>query len=543
MDVNYFGFLAHVSVLPIWFLLLAGSSEAARPPAAAVGPDLQLGGRALHADPVALRRLGRHRGDHADRRPADDHVQGDAKGTRWSGADWLPRSSRRTWSSRRSGGRGDCRRGRRPPPPATSSSASSPASATASLPSRSARCTSSSRAAESAAGCPSWIGRPDRASRPLLARARLAARAPLISPRRSIAGDDAVAGLRMVTAQGRQSQTDVLVTGGAGFIGSHTCVELLEHGYEVVVVDDHSNSSPRALERVAKVAGRPLSACTRSTSATGARWRRSSRRTRSTPCALRGEEGGRGVGADPVEYYDTNVGGSTALLRAMAEHDVRRLVFSSSCSIYGDADRAADRRAGAAATDQPVRGVEVDLRAGARRCVLGAARSSRDRAALLQPGRRAPQRVARRGSARRAEQRDAVSGAGRGRPAGAAERLRRRLSDRRTAPPSATTSTSWTSPRHTGSRWSGWPGRPGARSLNLGTGVGTSVLELVSSVRRGQRAIDPVPNSGRRDGDVAALVADPSEAARVWGWRTTRDIDAMCRDAWRFQELNPAGYD
>jgi UDP-glucose 4-epimerase len=82
----------------------------------------------------------------------------------------------------------------------------------------------------------------------------------------------------------------------------------------------------------------------------------------------------------------------------------------------------------------------------------------------------------------------------------------------------------------------------GMRVFNLGTGQGTSVLELVAAFQRACGTPIPYEITGRRPGDVPALVADPSAVARAWNWTTTRDLTAMCEDAWRFQELNPSGY-
>ncbi|MDH6456384.1 UDP-glucose-4-epimerase GalE [Streptomyces sp. SAI-119] len=130
----------------------------------------------------------------------------------------------------------------------------------------------------------------------------------------------------------------VLVTGGAGFIGSHTCVELLTHGYEVVVVDNHVNSSPQALDRIAKTAGRPLTASyqvdVRDRQALGEVF--AAHQVDAVIHFAAHKAVGESV-ALPVEYYDTNVGGTCALLSVMREHGVHRLVFSSSCSVYGDA--------------------------------------------------------------------------------------------------------------------------------------------------------------------------------------------------------------
>lgn len=133
----------------------------------------------------------------------------------------------------------------------------------------------------------------------------------------------------------------VLVTGGAGFIGSHTCVELLRAGHEVVVLDDHSNSCPEPLERVAKIAGRPIAAA----HVGDVRDRRSLDAVfTSHPIdAVIHFAAKKAVGESvriPLTYYDINVGGTTALVAAMHDHGVHRLVFSSSCSVYGDATTA-----------------------------------------------------------------------------------------------------------------------------------------------------------------------------------------------------------
>ncbi|WP_030044291.1 SDR family NAD(P)-dependent oxidoreductase, partial [Streptomyces resistomycificus] len=131
----------------------------------------------------------------------------------------------------------------------------------------------------------------------------------------------------------------VLVTGGAGFIGSHACVELLDHGYEVIVVDDYSNSTPQVLARVERIAGRFVGAVyeldIRDRRALSAVFHRHSV---DAVVHFAAHKSVSRSTRTPAEYYDTNVGGTTALLHTMHEHGVSRLVFSSTCSVYGDAD-------------------------------------------------------------------------------------------------------------------------------------------------------------------------------------------------------------
>lgn len=128
----------------------------------------------------------------------------------------------------------------------------------------------------------------------------------------------------------------VLVTGGGGFIGSHTCVSLVERGFDVVVIDDHSTSSPHAIERIRQITKVPDPAYSVDIAdrTTVAELMRKHHVTSVIHFAAR-----KAVGEStqiPLEYFNVNIGGTTSLLHAMHDAGVHRLVFSSSCSIYGD---------------------------------------------------------------------------------------------------------------------------------------------------------------------------------------------------------------
>ncbi|MFD3656764.1 UDP-glucose 4-epimerase GalE [Streptomyces sp. 24-1644] len=334
----------------------------------------------------------------------------------------------------------------------------------------------------------------------------------------------------------------VLVTGGAGFIGSHTCVDLLQHGYEVVVVDDHSNSSPQALERVAKVAGRPVTA----TYVTDVR----DRRALSAVFAAHSFDAvihfaaKKAVGESvhqPVEYYDTNVGGTTALLSVMREHQVNRLVFSSSCSIYGDAADVPLTEHDPAGPTNPYATTKwqceqvladvcrrlPDMHVLALRYFnpVGAHPSG----LLGEDPRGVPNNVMpflAQVAVGRLERLD-VFGDDYATVDGTGVRDYIHVMDVAEGHRAAL--------EHLGDE-------SGMRVFNLGTGVGTSVLELVAAFSDACGTPIPYRIAARRPGDVAALVADPSAVARAWNWATTRDLGTICRDAWRFQELNPSGY-
>jgi UDP-glucose 4-epimerase len=333
----------------------------------------------------------------------------------------------------------------------------------------------------------------------------------------------------------------VLVTGGAGFIGSHTCVELLEHGYEVVVVDDFSNSSPAALEAVQKLAGRPLIV------------HRADLRDRAALDAVFALHdvdavihfaAKKAVGESvqvPLDYFDVNVGGTTALLRIMYAHGVRRLVFSSSCSIYGDtATIPLDEDAPAAPTNPYALSKYVgeqlldeacrryaDLSVIALRYFnpIGAHPSG----SIGEDPTGVPNNVlpfmAQVAVGRLAEL--PVFGNDYPTPDGSGVRDYVHVVDVADGHRVAV--------EHLDDR-------TGLRVFNLGTGRGVSVLELIAEFGRATGRPIPYRIEARRPGDVPILIADPSRIAAAWGWRATRDLTAMCTDAWRFHHLHPTGY-
>lgn len=334
----------------------------------------------------------------------------------------------------------------------------------------------------------------------------------------------------------------VLVTGGTGFIGSHSCVELLESGYEVVVIDNYTNSTPPVLDRIEKVAGRPLLAAydvdLRDRSALEAVFAE-----RAIDAVIH-FAAKKAVGESvriPFDYYDTNIGGTTSLLRVMNQYAVHRLVFSSSCSIYGVAaglpisERAAPGpRNPYAVTKWICEQVISDAIAytsalevfslryfnpiGAHPSgLLGEVPTGVPNNVMPYLMQVAIGRLARL----------SVYGADYPTRDGTAVRDYIHVMDVATAHRIALERLT---------------GEPGMRVLNLGTGVGTSVLELIRAFAAACGRPIPYDVVGRRPGDVAELVADPAAAARAWGWSATRDLAEMCRDAWRFQSLNPAGY-
>ncbi|MEU0026609.1 UDP-glucose 4-epimerase GalE [Streptomyces sp. NPDC006335] len=333
----------------------------------------------------------------------------------------------------------------------------------------------------------------------------------------------------------------VLVTGGAGFLGGHTCVELLDHGYEVIVVDNYSNSTPQALTRAERIAGRYFGAVyeldIRDQRALSAVFDRHALDA-VVHCA-----GVRAVGAStrmPVEYYDVNVGGTTSLLRTMHEHGVHRLVYSSSCSVYGDAgpgplDEATPARPTTpyAASKWACEQILADVcRRRPEYTVLSLRYSSPAGAhpsGLLGPEPLGDPHdlmpyLAQVAVGRR--ERLQVFGGDYPTPDGTAIRDYLHVMD--------TVEAHRVALDHLADS-------PGMHVYNLGVGRGSSVLEVVAAFADVCGRTIPYEIVPRRPGDVAELVADASAVARDWGWRPTHDLADMCQDVWRFEHLNPHG--
>ena len=334
----------------------------------------------------------------------------------------------------------------------------------------------------------------------------------------------------------------VLVTGGAGFIGSHTCLGLLDDGYEVVVADNYSNSSPRALDRVQKLAGRPLLAYDVDLRDRGSLGEVFDRHSIDAVIHFAGK---KAVGESmefPLTYYDVNVGGTAVLLRLMESHGVHQLVFSSSCSIYGQNDcRLLDEGMAANPTNPYARSkwiceqMMVDACARHSELSVVALRyfnpvGAHPSGELGEDPNGVPSNVmpylAQVAIGRLHE--IAIFGSDYPTPDGTCIRDYVHVVDIAEGHRLAL--------EHV-------VDENGMRVFNLGSGRGVSVLGLVAAF--GEACGIPLPHrlAERRPGDVASLVADPRRVKAAWGWCATRDLAAMCADAWRFQKLNPTGYE
>lgn len=332
----------------------------------------------------------------------------------------------------------------------------------------------------------------------------------------------------------------VLVTGGAGYIGSHACVELLQAGHEVVVFDNFSNSHHEALKRVEQITGCKLAVVEgdiRDQNAIEATLRQYGSK------AVIHFAGLKAVNESvekPLAYYDNNVVGTHRLLMAMQNCDVATLVFSSSATVYGEPQRLPLTEEHPLSATNPygrskliiedmlrdVYRAKTDLRivilryfnpVGAHESgligenPLGIPNNLMPFVAQVAVGRREYLNVwgndyaTHDGTAVR-DYIHVVDLA-----LGHLKALKRLDS-------------------------------PQCTEVNLGTGNSYSVLEVVKAFENASGQCVPYRISKRRTGDVAACYADPSHAERCLGWKAERDLAAMCRDHWNWQKLNPQGY-
>ncbi|MCB1905739.1 MAG: UDP-glucose 4-epimerase GalE [Rhodocyclaceae bacterium] len=335
----------------------------------------------------------------------------------------------------------------------------------------------------------------------------------------------------------------ILVTGGAGYIGSHTSLALMAAGHDVVVVDNYSNSKPSALARVEEIAGRPL----RGRFEGDVRDREGlTRLMRRQPvdavihfAALKAV--GESV-AQPLAYYENNIGGTVSLAAAMAECGLRRMVFSSSATVYGDPASVPIREDAPTSPTNPYGRSKWMMEYVLRDLSASDARWSVALLRYFNPvGAHPSGRIGEDPNGIPNNLMPFISQVAVGRR----ERLQVFGGDYPTAD-----GTGIRDYIHVVDLAEGHvravehliDHEPGVLTLNLGTGRGYSVLEVVAAFERCCGRPVPYDVVDRRAGDVASCWADASRAQAVLGWQARRDIDEMCADAWRWQAANPDGF-
>ncbi|MDE2290748.1 MAG: UDP-glucose 4-epimerase GalE [Elusimicrobia bacterium] len=333
----------------------------------------------------------------------------------------------------------------------------------------------------------------------------------------------------------------VLVTGGAGYIGSHAVLELLAAGHEAVSLDDYSNSSPESLRRVARLAGRAAEAVEGDVRDRALLGRLFAERRFDAVVHFAGLKAVGESVAQPLRYFDVNVGGAVSLLSAMQGAGCRRLVFSSSATVYGAP------RENPITEDFPLSAVNPY---GRTKLVIED--MCRDLAASGEAWHIA---LLRYFNPVGAHESGDIGEDPRGVPNNLMPYVMQTAVGRR--PHVNVLGDDYPTPDGTGVRdyihvvdlakahvaaLERVESFEGAEPVNLGTGRGHSVLEVLAAASAAVGREVPRRVAPRRPGDAAAVWADPSRARERLGWKAQRSLADMCRDHWRWQQKNPEGY-
>lgn len=333
----------------------------------------------------------------------------------------------------------------------------------------------------------------------------------------------------------------ILVTGGTGFIGSHTVVELIQAGKEVVIVDNFSNSKPEVLNRIEKITG------TRPT------FYEADLLDKPAIDQIFDEQkidavihfaGLKAVGESvhkPLEYYHNNITGTLMLCQSMREHGCKRIVFSSSATVYGMNNPVPFKEGMPTSATNPYGYTKVmieqilsDLHTADPEWSvvllryfnpIGAHESGR----MGENPNGIPNNLMPYITKVAAGQLDhlTVFGNDYNTPDGTGVRDYIHVVDLAKGHVAACDYAA----KHNG-----------CEIINLGTGVGYSVLDIVNTFSRVNQVPVPYVIGPRRDGDVDACYADPTKAKELLGWTATKTLEDMCRDSWRWQKANPNGY-
>lgn len=335
----------------------------------------------------------------------------------------------------------------------------------------------------------------------------------------------------------------ILVTGGAGYIGSHTCVELLNNGYEVVIVDNLYNSRRVAVERIEQITGRKVRFYEIDCLDEAAMDRVFSENTIDAAIHFAGYKAVGESVAKPIEYYHNNIESTLTLIKCMRKAGVYNIVFSSSATVYGDP-------AEIPITENCPKGIPTNPYGWTKSMIeqmLTDLYTSDNNWNIV---------LLRYFNPVGAHESGLIGEDPKGIPnnltpyitqvaIGKLEKL-------------GVFGNDYDTPDGTGVRdyihvvdlakghvsaIKYMNGRSGVNIFNLGTGIGYSVMDVLHAFEKAVGREIPYEIKPRRAGDVAACYSDASKALRELGWKAEYGIDRMCEDAWRWQSMNPNGYE
>ena len=334
----------------------------------------------------------------------------------------------------------------------------------------------------------------------------------------------------------------ILVTGGAGYIGSHTCVQLLENGMDVVVIDNLSNSSEESLKRVQEITGRSLEF--HKIDLLERAWLDALFRDHQFDAVIH-FAGLKAVGESvqiPLKYYRNNITGTINLCEAMANHDVKTIVFSSSATVYGEPEQVPITEEFPTSAYNPygrtklfIEEILKDLYVSDKRWNIvllryfnpvGAHKSGK----IGEDPKGIPNNLMPFISQVAVGKLKELSVFGNDYPTSDGTGVRDYI--------------------HVVDLANGHVkaleklvGKTGVHTYNLGTGRGYSVLELIKAFEKASRRKINYNITDRRPGDIAECYADSDKAHRELNWKTERGIDEMCTDTWHWQSMHPKGYE
>ena len=335
---------------------------------------------------------------------------------------------------------------------------------------------------------------------------------------------------------------NILVTGGAGYIGSHTCLELLSSGYGVVVVDNLCNSNPKSLDRVEALTGKKL------------KFYEGDVRDEELLRKIFAENeisavihfaGLKAVGesvAQPWRYYDNNLNSTLVLTKVMGEAGVKRIIFSSSATVYsGENEMPLRENSRTGNCTNPYGWTKYMT----EQILSGMAHADPEWSVVL----------LRYFNPIGAHESGMIGEDPRGIPNNLMPYITQVAIGRRDH--LSVFGNDYDTPDGTGVRdyihvvdlAKGHVAAVkyaaenlGCEVFNLGTGTGYSVLDMVKAFEKANGVAVPYQIVDRRPGDLPTCYADPAKSARVLGWKAEKNLEDMCRDSWRWQSQNPMGY-
>lgn len=334
----------------------------------------------------------------------------------------------------------------------------------------------------------------------------------------------------------------ILLTGGAGFIGSHTCIELIKAGYEAVIADDLSNSKPAVLERLKELTGKDIPFYNIDVADKEKVDRMFAKESFDAVIHFAGFKAVGESVAKPLMYYRNNLDTTLTLLETMAKYNVSNFVFSSSATVYGVPERVPLVEGMKTGCTNPYGWTKLMI----EQILTDAAAADKNLSVVLL---RYFNPIGAHPSGRIGED-----------PTGIPNNLLPYITQVAIGklPQLGVFGNDY--PTHDGTgvrdyihvvdlakghvKAIEYAGKnKGTEIFNLGTGIGYSVLDIVKAFEKANDIKIPYVIKPRRDGDIAECYADPTKARDVLGWQAEETLENMCKDSWRWQSNNPKGYE